>query len=161
MRNYIAIVSKEPDSVWGAHFPDLPGCTSAGSTIEETVANASVALRLWAEDEPELPEASTLESLRKRPDVRDDLTGGGVAIYVPMIVAGRKERYNVMLDPLLVEGIDRAARAAGVSRSDFISQAAALSLKSKTGAVIVPRKRAGGVKARKPKAAFRPRRKRA
>jgi predicted RNase H-like HicB family nuclease len=138
MRNYVAIVSKERRSIWGVHFPDLLGCTSAGRTVEEAIANASVALRLWAEDETELPMPSTLESLRRRPDVRDDLERGGVAIYVPLIVAGRKERYNVMLDPVLVEGIDRAAKAAGVSRSDFISQAAASSLRDKTGAVVVP-----------------------
>ncbi len=161
MRNYVAIVSKERGSIWGVHFPDLPGCTSAGDTVENAIANASVALRLWAEDEAELPEPSTLESLRRQPDVRDDLDKGGVAIYVPLIVAGRKERYNVMLDPLLVEGIDQAAKAAGVSRSDFISQAAASSLEDKTGAVIVRGRRAGGNQTRQPKAPSRPQRKRA
>jgi predicted RNase H-like HicB family nuclease len=40
MRSYIAIVCKEPGSAWGVHFPDLPGCTSAGSTMEEAVENA-------------------------------------------------------------------------------------------------------------------------
>jgi predicted RNase H-like HicB family nuclease len=53
MRSYVAIVSKERGSVWGVHFPDLPGCTSAGNTVEKAIANASVALRLWADDETE------------------------------------------------------------------------------------------------------------
>jgi predicted RNase H-like HicB family nuclease len=88
MRSYVAIVSKERGSVWGVHFPDLPGCTSAGNTVEKAIANASVALRLWAEDETELPEASTLESLRKRPDVREDLRTGGVAISVSLVADG-------------------------------------------------------------------------
>jgi predicted RNase H-like HicB family nuclease len=162
MRNYVAIVSKERGSIWGVHFPDLVGCTSAGSTIEEAIANASVALRLWAEDETDLPVPSPLENLRRQPDVRDDLERGGVAIYVPLIVAGRKERYNVMLDPVLVEGIDRAAKAAGVSRSDFISQAAASSLRDKTGAVVVSSgKHAARMKSRSPKGASRPQQKRA
>jgi predicted RNase H-like HicB family nuclease len=149
MRNYIAIVSKERGSIWGIHFPDLPGCTSAGKTVEEAIANAGVALRLWAEDEHDLPAPSTLESLRRLPDVREDLDGGGVAIYVPLIVAGRKERYNVMLDPVLVEGIDRAAKTAGVSRSDFIAQAAVSSLEHAVGAVVVPRRRTAQRKALK------------
>jgi predicted RNase H-like HicB family nuclease len=162
MRNYVAIVSKERGSIWGVHFPDLIGCTSAGSTVEQAIANASVALRLWAEDETDLPVPSTLEDLRRQPDVREDLERGGVAIYVPLIIAGRKARYNVMLDPVLVEGIDRAAEAAGVSRSDFISQAAASSLGEKTGAVVVAsRKRAGGMGSRRPKGTSRPRQKRA
>ena len=137
MRSYVAIISKEPDSVWGVHFPDLPGCTSAGDTMEEVVENAGKALRLWAEDETDLPDASTLDDLRKRADIREDLESGGMAVYVPLIVAERKQRYNVMLDPALVQGIDRAARTAGVSRSDFIAHAASRSLEDETGAVII------------------------
>jgi predicted RNase H-like HicB family nuclease len=137
MRSYVAIISKEPGSVWGVHFPDLSGCTSAGDTMEEAVENAGKALRLWAEDETDLPDASTLDSLRKRADVREDLASGGMAVYVPLIVADRKQRYNVMLDPALVQGIDRAARTAGVSRSDFIAHAASRSLQDETGAVII------------------------
>ena len=140
MHSYIAIICKEPGSVWGVHFPDLPGCTSAGNTMDEAVENAGKALRLWAEDEPELPKASALDSLRKRPDVREDLASGGMAVYVPLIVAERKQRYNVMLDPSLVQGIDLAAKAAGVSRSDFIAYAASQSLEDKTGAVTLARR---------------------
>lgn len=137
MRSYVAIVCKDPDSVWGVHFPDLPGCTSAGDTMEEAVENAGKALRLWAEDETDLPDASPLDSLRKNTDVQEDLASGGMAVYVPLIVAERKQRYNVMLDPALVQGIDRAARTAGVSRSDFIAHAASRSLEAQTGAVII------------------------
>jgi predicted RNase H-like HicB family nuclease len=150
MRSYVAIVSKEPESIWGIHFPDLPGCTSAGGTMEEAVENAGKALRLWAEDETDLPDASTLDSLRKRADVREDLASGGMAVYVPLIVAERKQRYNVMLDPALVQGIDRAARTAGVSRSDFIAHAASRSLEDETGAIIIsPARQKAGRAARK------------
>lgn len=143
MRNYIAIVSKEPGSVWGVHFPDLPGCTSAGNSMDKAVANAGKALRLWAEGETELPLATALDALRKRQDVREDLAAGGMAVLVPLIVAERKQRYNVMLDPSLVEGIDQAARAAGVSRSDYISYAAAQSLEAATGALTLPPQKIG------------------
>ena len=91
MRSYIAIVCKEPGSAWGVHFPDLPGCTSAGATMGEAVENAGKALRLWAEGETELPKASALDSLRKRPDVREGLAAGGMAAYVPLIGAERKQ----------------------------------------------------------------------
>ncbi len=60
-----------------------------------------------------------------------------MAVYVPLIVAERKQRYNVMLDPAPVQGIDRAARTAGVSRSDFFAHAASRSLGDETGAVII------------------------
>ncbi len=141
MHGYIAIICKEPESAWGVHFPDLLGCTSAGNTMDEAIENAGKALRLWAEDEGQLPKASSLDGLRKRSDVREDLASGGMAVYVPLIVADRKQRYNVMLDPSLVEGIDLAARAAGVSRSDFIAHAATQSLEAKAGAVTIKRPR--------------------
>jgi hypothetical protein len=79
---------RNPEAVgWlegGVHFPDLLGCTSAGASMEEAVENADKALRLWAEDETELPKASTLDSLRKRPDVCEDLAAGGMVLCVPL-----------------------------------------------------------------------------
>jgi len=34
---------------WSAFFPELPGCTSAGDSEEEAIANAKEALSLWFE----------------------------------------------------------------------------------------------------------------
>ena len=42
---YIAFVHKEKGSSYGVSFPDLPGCISAGDTLDEAVANASEDLR--------------------------------------------------------------------------------------------------------------------
>jgi predicted RNase H-like HicB family nuclease len=32
---------------WSDVFPELPGCTSAGDTEEEAIANSKEALALW------------------------------------------------------------------------------------------------------------------
>ena len=50
--------------------------------MEEAVENAGKALRLWAEDETNLPNASALESLRQRSDVQEDIAAGGMAVCV-------------------------------------------------------------------------------
>lgn len=84
MHGYIAIICKEPDTLWGVHFPDLPGCTSAGKTMDEAIENAGEALRLWGEDEDELPKASSLDSLCERADVREDLASGGMTVSVAL-----------------------------------------------------------------------------
>lgn len=34
---------------WSAAFPEIPGCTTAGDTEQEAVANAKEALALWFE----------------------------------------------------------------------------------------------------------------
>jgi predicted RNase H-like HicB family nuclease len=69
MNRYIGILCKDGDSAFGIHFPDLPGCTAAGDTEEEALANAAIALRLWAEDVAELPAPSSLEALLQHPEV--------------------------------------------------------------------------------------------
>ena len=37
---------------WSAVFPELPGCTTAGDTEAEAVANGKEALALWFEPAP-------------------------------------------------------------------------------------------------------------
>ena len=41
-RFYTAIIEKAADG-FGVFFPDLPGCTSFGETVEQAAANAYVA----------------------------------------------------------------------------------------------------------------------
>ena len=44
-RQYIALIHKEDASDYGVSFPDLPGCVTAGATLDE--ARAPVLKRLW------------------------------------------------------------------------------------------------------------------
>ena len=48
-RTYTALVHKDPDSDFGVSFPDLPGCTTAGSTLAEAREMAREALALHLE----------------------------------------------------------------------------------------------------------------
>ena len=48
MTHYVAIVEEEPGRAIGVWFPDLPGCVSAGDTLDEAMLNAREALGLWA-----------------------------------------------------------------------------------------------------------------
>ena len=50
MPHYVAIVEDAgPDKAIGLWFPDLPGCFSAGDTVDEALLNAGEALSLYAE----------------------------------------------------------------------------------------------------------------
>jgi predicted RNase H-like HicB family nuclease len=44
MRYYIAVIHKDADSDFGVSFPDLPGCITAGRTLDEARVMAAEAL---------------------------------------------------------------------------------------------------------------------
>ena len=53
---YIALVDGKAGA-YGVVVPDLPGCTSAGSTTDEALRNAVEAVRLWVDDAIDAGEA--------------------------------------------------------------------------------------------------------
>ncbi len=58
-------------------------------------------------------------------DVRTSVETGAVLFAVPLLAdAGRTVRINISLDKALVDQIDAAASARGLTRSAFIAQAA-------------------------------------
>ncbi len=82
MAHYVAIVEDAgPDKAVGVWFPDLPGCFSAGDTMDEALFNAPEAVQLYAEALERagrhLPLARSLSELKADPafveDVRDNL----------------------------------------------------------------------------------------
>jgi predicted RNase H-like HicB family nuclease len=54
--HYIAMIEEEEGKAVGVWFPDLPGCTSAGDTVDEAIVNAREALALYAESIEEYPQ---------------------------------------------------------------------------------------------------------
>ena len=82
MREYIALIHKDPDSDHGVSFPDLPGCVTAGSTLDEARMMAVEALALHLEglagDNEPAPEPSSLATI-----MADIENRGGVAVLVP------------------------------------------------------------------------------
>jgi predicted RNase H-like HicB family nuclease len=73
---------------YGVVVPDLPGCTSAGRTIDQAYRNAIEAVRLRVEDAKasgeKLPRPRTLEALRVDPDVAAALAEGAAVALVPV-----------------------------------------------------------------------------
>ncbi|WP_420962935.1 type II toxin-antitoxin system HicB family antitoxin [Brucella sp. IR073] len=124
MRNYLAVVHKDPDSAFGISFPDIPGVFSASDTEEDMIGNAIEALRLWAEDEA-LPAPSPIEKILRRDDVRAELAEGAFLIRVPLIEDDtRVVRANVTFEAGTLRAIDEAAARRGLSRSAFLASCA-------------------------------------
>lgn len=143
MNTYFALVHKDADSSYGISFPDLPGCFSAADQEDEIFQQAQTALTLYASDEQELPVSRTVSKLRADAGVHAELATGAFLIAVPLIIVSRKSRYNLMLAPDLVAGIDATARVIGVSRSEFVSEAVGERLRVEGGAVLMRQSASG------------------
>ena len=128
MPRYIAVVDGKPGA-YGVVVPDLPGCTSGGKTVDAALRNAVEAVRLWAEDaraEGEaMPRPRTIEAIRRDSRVAAALAECAVLAVVPLLLdAGRPAKANLSVDAGLLEAIDEAAEAHGLTRSAFIASAA-------------------------------------
>jgi predicted RNase H-like HicB family nuclease len=126
MPHFIAIVHKDPNSAWGVSFPDLPGCFSAADQESDLLPNAMEALELFSEDAGELPRPSSIEALRAKPEVAEDLAAGAFLLSVPLLHnAAKTTRVNITLDKGLLEAIDEEAARRKMTRSGLLAQAAA------------------------------------
>lgn len=124
MLHYIGLIHKDPASDYGVSFPDLPGCMTAGRTLDEARALAEDALALhlsgMADDGEAAPEPSSLEAVMADPDNRD-----GVAVLVPVRgSASRAVRVNITVAEDLLTRIDAHAEREGMTRSGFLAAAA-------------------------------------
>lgn len=124
---YAVFIHKDPDSAYGVIFPEVPGCFSAGGTIEEAMNNAVEALALHvrgieADGEP-VPKPRPLDEIMRDPEFAQDREGAVIA-SVPLVRdLGSTTRINVSLDLGLLEAIDSEARHRKQTRSAFIASA--------------------------------------
>jgi predicted RNase H-like HicB family nuclease len=74
MRYPIAIETGDVEHAYGVVVPDLPGCFSAGDTLDEALANSREAILLHMEglldDGQPFPKPSTIEQLRGKRSYR-------------------------------------------------------------------------------------------
>jgi predicted RNase H-like HicB family nuclease len=120
---YIAYLHKDKKSDFGVSFPDLPGCVTAGRTLEEARQLAAEALTLhiagMLEDGETLPEPSLLDDLARDPAMR-----GAVAFLVSAEAPEKTVRVNITARESQIETIDRLARQRGMTRSAYMVQSA-------------------------------------
>lgn len=128
MPRYIAVVDGKPGA-YGVTIPDLPGCTSGGSTTDEALRNAVEAVRLWAKDAiadgEEFPQPRSAESLRADPEAAAAIIEGAALAIVPLLLdVGCLAKASLSIDAGLLAAIDKAAQVRGLTRSAFLASAA-------------------------------------
>lgn len=122
--NYPIIIHKDKDSDYGVEVPDLPGCFSAGSTVDEAIENTKEAILLHIEclidDNESIPEPSSIESLQK--------TYKKAVIAIVSIdlsdLYGKIKRINVSFPNRILNKVDLYAKKHGETRSGLLVNAA-------------------------------------
>ena len=127
MRYPITIEPGTDTTAWGVVVPDLPGCFSAGDTLEEAMIQAEDAIAGWLEnaidDGQDIPAPSSVEALRAaHPE-----TNGWLWALVkvdPAMLDNTLERVNISLPRRVLHRLDARARSAGETRSGFTARMA-------------------------------------
>lgn len=124
MRYPILIEPGTADAAFGVVVPDLPGCFSAGDTLDEAVEAAGEAAAAWIDaaldaGQP-VPPPSSLEAARRLPDYDGWLLG--VVEVDPTLMDDTIERVNITLPKRVLRRLDDIARSKGQSRGAFIAE---------------------------------------
>jgi len=124
VRYPIAIEPGDERTAFGIVVPDLPGCFSAGDTLDEALAGAEEAAAAWIDATLDagatIPAPSELEALRRDPAYKG--WAFGVITVDPAVLDDAVERVNITLPRRVLNRLDAQARAAGKSRSGYIAQ---------------------------------------
>jgi len=123
---YPVLIHKESSSDFGVTVPDLPGCHSAGRTMEEALESAQEAVLTHVEgllmDQEPIPTPSSVESLL--PEWNEK---GAVWALVPVdlsVLSKKAKRINITVPENLLRKIDAFATKDGDSRSGLLVTAA-------------------------------------
>lgn len=126
MRYPIAIEPGDDRHAWGVTVPDLPGCFSAGETVEEALDNAREAILFHIEglidDGQPVPGARPIADHRNKREFKNRVWA---LVDVDLSqLEDVTERVNITLPRRVLLKLDAAARAAGETRSGYIAHLA-------------------------------------
>jgi predicted RNase H-like HicB family nuclease len=126
MRYPIAIEPASEGTAYGVAIPDLPGCFSAGDTLDEALDNAEQAAILWIDAALDagqvIPKPSSMDAIRNDAAYVGWLFG--LVTVDPAQLDDTIERVNITLPRRVLHRLDTKAREAGETRSGYIARMA-------------------------------------
>src|SRR5262249_18317574 len=124
MRYPIVIEEGTSTTAFGVVVPDLPGCFSAGDTLDEALEAAKEAAAAWIDAALDqgmpVPQPSTLESVRNLRGYRGWTVG--IIDLEQAFFDDTIERVNITLPRRVLRRLDDMARNTGQSRSGLIAR---------------------------------------
>ncbi len=123
---YPVVIHKDPESDYGVSVPDLPGCFSAGATLEEALSAVVEAIETHIEglllDNEPLSSMQSLDEHLANPDYAD---GIWALVSVDLTrLSGRTRRVNITVPERVLTMMDKFAGENGETRSSLITHAA-------------------------------------
>jgi predicted RNase H-like HicB family nuclease len=122
---YPVVIHKDPESDYGVTVPDLPGCFSAGETVDEALTEVVEAIEAHLEgmllDSEPIPAPETIEFYKDTPEFAD-----GVWAVVDVDISklsGRSRRVNITIPEHLLAVMDQYVAERGKTRSGLIAEA--------------------------------------
>ena len=123
MKFYPVAIHKSPRSAYGVTVLDIPGCFSAGDTLDEALRNVQEALEVHLHGEELAPEPGTLEDWKNHPMCK----GAYVVTLAPVDLSFMNDatvRINITAKRSDLAIIDRVAKTAQMDRSAYLVSAA-------------------------------------
>lgn len=124
--NYPVVIHKDKHSDYGVTVPDLPGCFSAGETMEEVLENVCEAILCHAEglmmDGETVPQPTSIENHRN-----NEMYADGIWALVTVDlskISGKAKRINITIPERLLVQVDSYAKKKGETRSGLFLSAA-------------------------------------
>lgn len=121
---YPVVIHKDPGSAFGVTIPDLPGCYSAGDTLDEALRMTQEAIELHIEGL--LEDNASVPMPRPIDAIAGEFSGGTWALVAVDLdkLMGPAERINITVPRFALRKIDSAAAKSGMNRSQFLVKAA-------------------------------------
>ena len=122
---YPVVIHKDRKSDFGVTVPDLPGCFSAGETMEDALTSAAEAIECHLEgllfDGEAIPDAQSIEMHQKN---KDYACGTWALVSVDLSkLASKAKRINITLPERVLALVDEQAKREGESRSGLLARA--------------------------------------
>ena len=119
------VIHKDPASDYSVTVPDLPGCFSAGDSIEEAMNMANEAIECHIEgmllDGDVIPKVKPIEKHKDNPEYKNGLWG---IVEVDLSkLSVKSKRVNITIPENLLHSVDQYAKQHGESRSGLLAQA--------------------------------------
>ncbi len=123
---FSVVIHKDEKSGYGVTVPDLPGCFSAGDTLEEAIESVDEAIACHLEgllmDGEPIPEQLPLETHQTSESYQDG-TWALANVDVSKLTS-RAKRVNITVPARVLTIVDEAAAREGETRSGLLTRAA-------------------------------------